>query len=157
MGLPYLDDEFLNLVLGTRIADRRGEEIHCHLIRQHCQALMRVPNSNHGAPLDASRWRRLVTEKSHALFRKLRLPGFRHYHDADAWIQKVLRESVRSFLLDSRSLSRGLVNPQKLKTIIDDPSLPGRPRLLARLVTIEMWGRMFIDNELQGYELSLSA
>jgi len=157
MALPYLDDDFLDLVLGTRVADRRGEEIHYHLIRTHCPTLMKVPNSNHGAPLDASRLRRLATEKSHSLFRKLRLPGFRHYHYVDAWMQKLLRESVRSFLLDSRSLGRGLINPHKLKQIIDDPSLPGRPRLLARLVTIEMWGRMFVDNEIQGYQLSLGA
>jgi asparagine synthase (glutamine-hydrolysing) len=117
MALPYLDDDFLNFVLGTQVADRRGEAIHYHLIRAHCPALMKVPNSNHGAPLDASRLRRLATEKAHALFRKLRLPGFRHYHYVDAWMQKLLRESVRSFLLDSRSLSRGLVNPQKLKSI----------------------------------------
>lgn len=157
MALPFLDNDFLSLVLGTRIADRRGEEIHYHLIRHHCPALMKVPNSNHGAPLDASRFRRLATEKSHALFRKLRLPGFRHYHDADAWIQKVLRDSVRSCLLDPRSTSRGLLNPQHLKTIIDNPSLPGRPRLLARLVTIEMWGHLFNHRGIDTYKLDLIA
>jgi asparagine synthase (glutamine-hydrolysing) len=157
MALPYLDDGFLDLVLGTKVSDRRGEAIHYHLIQAHCPALMKVINSNHGAPLDSSHWRRLATEKAHALFRKLRLPGFRHYHYVDAWMQKLLRESVRAFLLDPRSLSRGLINPAKLKQIIEDPSQPGRSRLLVRLVAIEMWGRLFADNEIKNYQLSLSA
>jgi asparagine synthase (glutamine-hydrolysing) len=156
MALPYLDGQFLNLVLGTRVADRRGEEILYHLIRKHCPALMKVPNSNHGAPLDASRLRRLLTEKSHSLFRKLRLPGFRHYHYVDTWLKKLLRESVRSFLLEPGSTGRGLVNPNRLKQILADPGVAGRPRLLARLVTIEMWVRLFQNRELDRYELALA-
>jgi asparagine synthase (glutamine-hydrolysing) len=116
---------------------------------------MKVPNSNHGAPLDASRLRRLLTEKSHALFRKLRLPGFRHYHYVDTWLQKLLRDSVRTFLLDPRSASRGFVNADKLREILADPSVSGRPRLLARLVTMEMWLRLFHDRDLDRYTLSL--
>jgi asparagine synthase (glutamine-hydrolysing) len=155
MALPYLEDDFLDLVLTTRVVDRRDESIHHHLIHAHCPALMKVPNSNHGAPLDASRLRRLVTEKSHALFRKLRLPGFRHYHYVDTWLKQLLRSSVESLLLDRRSLERGLVSPQKLREIVADPSVPGRPRLLARLVTIEMWQQLFCDRDLDRYSLSL--
>lgn len=156
MALPYLADEFLDLVLGTRVSDRLDETIHHHLIHKHCPALMRVPNSNHGAPLNASKLRRLVTEKMHAAFRKLQVPGFRHYHNVEAWIQNSLRQSVRSFLLDSRSVKRGLLNETKLKAIIQDPNLAGRPRLLARLVTIEMWLRQFQDRESERYQLHLN-
>jgi asparagine synthase (glutamine-hydrolysing) len=116
---------------------------------------MKVPNSNHGAPLDASRLRRLVTEKSHSLARKLCLPGFRHYHYVDTWLKKLLRESVQSFLLDPQSTSRGLLHADKLQAILADTSAAGRPRLLARLVTVEMWSRLFVDRQLDQYTLSL--
>jgi asparagine synthase (glutamine-hydrolysing) len=157
MALPYLSDEFLDLVLGTRVADRRGEAIHYHLIQAHCPTLMKVPNSNHGAPLTASPLRRLATEKAHSLFRKLRLPGFRHYHYVDQWMQRLLRESVRGFLSDPRTKDRGLINHTAIDQILEDPSQPGRPRLLVRLVAIEMWARMFVDRDIEGYELSLGA
>ena len=157
MALPYLSDEFLDLVLGTRVADRRGEAIHYHLIQSHCPALMKVPNSNHGAPLTASPLRRLATEKAHSLFRKLRLPGFRHYHYVDQWMQRLLRDSVRGFLSDPRSRSRGLINETAMSQILGDPSQPGRPRLLVRLVAIEMWARMFVDRDIESYELGLGA
>jgi asparagine synthase (glutamine-hydrolysing) len=157
MALPYLDDAFLDLVLSTRVADRCSETIHYHLIRANCPALMRVANSNHGASLDATAIRRLITEKAYSLARKLRIPGFRHYHYVEKWLQTLLRDQIRAVLLDPRTERRGVFNPKRVRTLLDNPGQPGHSRLLARLTMIEMWLRLFIDKEISDYTLSLDA
>src|SRR5262249_34676970 len=86
MALPYLDGDFLELVLGTRVSDRSDSTIHHHLIRTLCPPLMRIANSNTGVPLDASRLRLAVTGKILTLLRRLRVPGFRHYHYLEVWM-----------------------------------------------------------------------
>jgi asparagine synthase (glutamine-hydrolysing) len=155
MALPYADDDFLELVLGTDVTQRRDETIHHHIIRTHCPPLMKIANSNNGAPLDASRLQRVLTEKFLILMRRLSLPGFRHYHNVENWIRNTLRESVRSLLLEPRTQSRGLYDPEALRALLDDTEAPGNSRLLARLVMLEIWSRMFIDREIESYQFSL--
>jgi asparagine synthase (glutamine-hydrolysing) len=155
MALPYADDAFLELVLGTRVADRRDSTIHHYIICRHYPPLMKIANSNNGAPLDASRLRRVLTEKFLLLMRRLGCPGFRHYHNVEVWIRKSLLESVRSLLLEPRTLQRGLYDPVHLRQILEETERPGVSKLLARLVMLEVWFRMFIDREIEGYQFDL--
>jgi asparagine synthase (glutamine-hydrolysing) len=156
MALPYADGNFLELVLGTTVADRRDATIHYHLIRKHCLDLMRIPNSNHGAPLDASRFRRVATEKFLFLMRRLGLAGFRHYHSVETWIRQSLLQSIRALLMEPRTRARGLYDATALNQLLEGPDTTAGARLLARLVMVEMWFRMFVDREVEGYQLSLT-
>jgi asparagine synthase (glutamine-hydrolysing) len=155
MAVPYADDDFLELTLGTTVTDRRDATIHHHLVRTHCPPLMKIANSNNGAPLSASWLRRELTEKFLLLMRRLSLPGFRHYHNVQTWIRNSLRESVRSLLLEQRTLDRGLYDPACLRELLDDAAPPASSRILPRLVMLEMWFRMFVDREIDNYELRL--
>jgi asparagine synthase (glutamine-hydrolysing) len=155
MAVPFVDDDFLKLILATRVEDRRDSTIHHHLIRSHCPSLMKIANSNNGAPLDASPLRRVLTEKFLAVMRRLSLPGFRHYHNVQTWIRKSLRESVRSLLLEPRSLKRGLYDPTCLQEMLSDSAPPSSSRILPRLVMLEMWFRLFVDREIDDYQLTL--
>jgi asparagine synthase (glutamine-hydrolysing) len=155
MAVPYAGDDFLELVLETKITHRRDSTIHHDLIRHHFPGLMKIANSNNGAPLDASRLRLYVTDKFQSLMRRISLPGFRHYHNVESWIRTKVRESVRQLLMESRTRQRGLFDPKALKQVLDDTGRPGNSRLLARLVMIEMWLRMFVDREVEKYEFDL--
>lgn len=157
MAVPFADDEFLELVLGTRVAERRDSTIHHDLIGHFFPTLLKTTNSNTGAPLDASRLRLYVADKFQAVMRRLNLPGFRHYHNVEKWIANSLRESVRTLLLEQRTLKRGIYEPDALKQVIDQSERPGNSRLLARLVMIEMWFRLFVDREVESYELQIDS
>jgi len=154
MGLPYLDYTFMSLVLATDARERCGAAIHHAIIRRTAPALMKVPNSNTGAPLDASPLRLALTDKFNSLMRRLQLPGFRHYHYMEQWIKNFLAEQVRAILLDERTLSRGLYDRGYLTQLVDrsrgDASMS---RLLNLIVNLEIWFRLFCDGEaLSGHE-----
>jgi asparagine synthase (glutamine-hydrolysing) len=148
MALPYLDYRFLSEVLATEVSARRGQAIHRAIIQRFCPALLKVANSNTGAPVDASPLRTALSDKLNTLGRKLRLPGFRHYHYMEAWIRDYLAEEVRAIVLDRRTLDRGLFDRDYLGQLVDqargDASLS---RLLNLIVNLEIWCRLFLDGE----------
>jgi asparagine synthase (glutamine-hydrolysing) len=148
MALPYLDYRFLSEVLATSVAERSGSAVHLAIVRRFCPRLMRVPNSNTGAPLDASPLRAALSDKLNSLLRKVRFPGFRHYHYMEVWIRDYLAEQVRALVLDKRTLDRGLFGREYLKELVEkargDASLS---RLLNLIVNVEIWCRLFLDGE----------
>ena len=148
MALPYLDYKFLSEVLATDVSQRCGPAIHLAIVRRYCAPLMKVPNSNTGAPLDASPLRAALSDKLNTLLRKLRFPGFRHYHYMEVWIRDYLAEQVRALILDRRTLDRGLFDREYLKELVEkargDASLS---RLLNLIVNLEIWCRLFLDGE----------
>jgi asparagine synthase (glutamine-hydrolysing) len=148
MALPYLDYRFLSEVLATEVSQRCESATHLAIVRRYCPLLMRVPNSNTGAPLDASPLRAALSDKFNTLLRKLRFPGFRHYHYMEVWIRDYLAEQVRALILDHRTLDRGFFGRDYLKELVEkargDASLS---RLLILIVNLEIWCRLFLDGE----------
>jgi asparagine synthase (glutamine-hydrolysing) len=148
MALPYLDYRFLSEVLATAVSERCGPAIHLEIVRRYCPRLMKVPNSNTGAPLDASRLRQALSDKLNTLLRKVRFPGFRHYHYMEVWIRDYLAAEVRALILDERTLGRGLFGRDYLTDLVErargDASLS---RLLNLIVNLEIWCRLFLDGE----------
>jgi asparagine synthase (glutamine-hydrolysing) len=70
------------------------------------------------------------------------------YDPYDEWSRKEFKPLIKSILLDERTLSRNLYNPQEIKRIVSH-HMSGRRNLeeiIYLLFTFEMWHRLFIDN-----------
>jgi asparagine synthase (glutamine-hydrolysing) len=117
-------------------------------MRKLAPALLRIGNSNTGAPVDASPLRLYVTDKANTLFRRLGVPGFRHYHYMDEWLQGFLAGQVRAIVLDERTLARGVFPRAYLTEVVasarDDRRLS---RLVNFVMNVEVWCRLFLDGE----------
>jgi asparagine synthase (glutamine-hydrolysing) len=148
MALPFVDYRVLDLALGTRVQDRCDAETHIAIMRRCAPALLRIGNSNTGAPVDASRLRVLVTDKANTLLKRLRVPGFRHYHYMEQWLNGFLAEQVRAIVLDERTLSRGVFPRRALTGLMDRArGDTGMSRLVNFVMNVEIWCRLFLDGE----------
>jgi asparagine synthase (glutamine-hydrolysing) len=65
------------------------------------------------------------------------------------WFQGPLRDFVRGILLDERALARGYFKPEVLARLVDDHLLGrvDRGRSLWTLLSLEIWHRLFVDDD----------
>ncbi|MBW1925293.1 MAG: hypothetical protein JRJ35_17745 [Deltaproteobacteria bacterium] len=147
--LPYLDEAFLEVLLRLPLNQRWSGELQVEVVRRCMPALLRIPNSNTGAPLDAGRLRLFVTDKFNSLAKRLSLPGFRHYTEFDHWQRKYFREAMERILFDERTLSRGLYRPEGIREVFElhISSKRNYAHLLGTMVALEIWQREFLDGE----------
>jgi asparagine synthase (glutamine-hydrolysing) len=139
--LPFLDEDFLHALLGTPAALRDGTAIHRAITRTNNPALLRVRNSNTGAPANAGPIAEKIFDKFNTLFRRLNVPGYRHYHNFSDWMGRMLLTSVETVLLDPKSLRRGLWREQTLRRLIGDTraGTADHAYLLQVLLLLELW------------------
>ncbi len=145
--LPFLDEDFLKALFKLPIRKRYKGEIHVEIVKTYMPALIKVPNSNTGAPLDAGKWRLWFIDKFNSLLKKLSVPGFRHYTEFDKWQRKYFREAIEKILFEKKTLGRGLYEPSRLKEILES-HLSGRKnyaRFLGTAVGLELWFREYLD------------
>jgi asparagine synthase (glutamine-hydrolysing) len=148
MAVPFIDYALLDLVLATRVHDRRDVALHVAILRRLSPRMLRIGNSNTGAPVDASPLRLYVTDKVNTLLKRLRVPGFRHYHYMDEWLQGFLAEQVRAVILDPRTLARGVFPRDVLTALVDRARRDrGLSRLVNFVMNVEIWCRLFVDGE----------
>lgn len=141
--LPYLDRRFLKVLLAAPPAWRDGTEIHRRLISAGIPQLSKIRNSNTGAPADASPRTEYVLDKFNSLLKHLNIPGFRHYHNFDAWMRSMLLQSVESELLGSGAKTQGFIQRTALTKLIRDTrnGTDDRGYLLQILLILELWQR----------------
>jgi len=145
--MPYLDVAYMENLLALPVRMRNAGEIHVALIKRCMPGLMKIPNSNTGAPLDAGRLRLLITDKFNSLMKRLSVKGYRHYTEFQDWHRKGFRDSSRQIIFDERTESRGLYHMDYLKQAFDAHA-SGRKdygHLLGTIVGIELWFRAFVD------------
>ena len=145
--MPYLDEDFVHNLLKLPVKYRNTGEVHIELIKQCMTGLVKIPNSNTGAPLDASPSRLWVTDKFNSLMKRLSITGFRHYTEYQKWHRKEFREASQRILFGDRAASRNLYNMDVLKSIFEI-HLSGKKNyghLLGTMVGIELWFRNFVD------------
>jgi asparagine synthase (glutamine-hydrolysing) len=71
------------------------------------------------------------------------------YDPYDEWSRKEFKPLIEGILLDKRTLSRNLYNPQEIKRIVSQ-HMSGRrnfEEIIYLLFTFEMWYRLFLDKE----------
>jgi asparagine synthase (glutamine-hydrolysing) len=141
--LPFLDDEFVALLLRAPAAWRDGFEIHRALTARYNPKLLRVRNSNTGAPADAGPLVEAALDKLNTVLRRLNVHGYRHYHQFDAWMRAQLLEHVGSVLLDRRALERGIYEERMLRRVIEQTRSGNANHsfLLLVLLIVEIWQR----------------
>ena len=141
--LPFMDREFLRTLLGAPPEWRDSTDIHRRITASGIAALGRVRDSNTGAPADASPWALRALEKANVVFRRLGVPGFRHYHNFDGWMRTSLLDSVESELMSSTARIRSFVPAATTGALLAD-TRAGRADhsyLLQVLVILELWQR----------------
>jgi len=141
--LPFLDSEFMALLLRAPAEWRDGVEIHRALMSRGNARLLKVRNSNTGAPGNAGPLVEMALDKLNTLLRRLNVYGYRHYHQFDAWMRAQLLTHVEAVLLERRALERGLFREAVLRRLIDDTKSGAKDRsfLLLVLLIVELWQR----------------
>ncbi|HSF43341.1 MAG TPA: asparagine synthase-related protein [Thermoanaerobaculia bacterium] len=145
--MPFLDEDFLDLALKLPLERRSRGEVQRLLVRRFMPALLGISDSNTGAPLNAGRLGRFLASGLDAAWRRLRLPGYRHYVELERWQRGPLRAAIERILFDERTLSRGFYRPEGLRKVFDD-HMAGRrchTNLLCTILELELFHRAFAD------------
>jgi len=139
--MPFVDTEFLRTLFRGRAMWRADTRIHQAITRASNPALLKIRNSNTGAPAGAGKLVEFVADKFNSLFKRLNLYGYRHYHSFNAWMQKTLLESVEEILLDPSALARGIYREDGLRRLISETrsGLADHAYLFQILLLIELW------------------
>jgi asparagine synthase (glutamine-hydrolysing) len=148
--LPYIDENFLKYLLLLPVNERNRGEIHRRLIQKCKPELIKIPDSNTGAPLDAGPAKLFLKDKFNSLMKKLSVRGFRHYTEFQNWHRKGFKESSQQIIFNDKTESRGLYNMDYLKSVFN-LHISGEKdyaHLLGTIVGIELWYRQFVDNNL---------
>jgi asparagine synthase (glutamine-hydrolysing) len=141
--LPFVDAAFMHVLLRGRSRWRDDTRLHRALTSAGSARLLRVRNSNTGAPGNAGPMVEFGFDKMNTLFKRLNVPGYRHYHNFQAWMQQQLFASVETVLLSPASLDRGILREDRLRAMVDD-TRTGRADysyLLQVLLILELWQR----------------
>jgi len=145
--LPYFDLQYLKLLLAMPIAKRFRGDVQHHIVR-HCQPkLVKVPDSNTGAPLDATLFQLYVQDKFNSLLRKISFPGYRHYTEYSSWQRKYFKKNMAGILFSDYACQRNIYNPTEFETLYKD-HMSGKidaGAFLGTAVGIELWCRQFFD------------
>jgi asparagine synthase (glutamine-hydrolysing) len=141
--LPFLDAQFLKVLLAAPSEWRDSTEIHQKLTGAGFPALLKIRNSNTGAPANASRAAEFVLDKCNTLLKRLNVRGFRHYHNFDAWMRTMLLQSVELELLSPGAKVQAFVSKSTLTNLIRDTreGAADHSYLLQILLILELWQR----------------
>jgi asparagine synthase (glutamine-hydrolysing) len=145
--LPYVDECFIANLLKLPVHKRYTGEIHHLLVRKCMPALLKIPNSNTGAPMDAGLLRLFVTDKFNSLMKRLSIKGFRHYTEFQKWHRQAFRDASEGIIFGERARQRQLYDMAFLRTVFDS-HMSGKKdygHLLGTITGLELWHRMFVD------------
>lgn len=145
--MPYVDEIYLDRLLKLPVAQRNRGEVHHRLVNQCMPALVKVPDSNTGAPLDAGPVRLFITDKFHSLMKRLSVKGFRHYTEFQKWHREGFSRSSQEIIFSDRTASRNMYNMDYMAGIFES-HITGQKdyaHLLGTIVGLELWFRCFAD------------
>lgn len=145
--MPYVDETYIRQLLKLPLQSRYDGQIHFELIKKCMPQLVKIPNSNTGAPLDAGKTRLFVTDKFNSVMKRLSITGFRHYTEFNKWHREGFKESIRKILFNGQLADRGLYNIDHLKYLYEQ-HLSGEKNygaFIGTVVGLELWQRSFSD------------
>ena len=147
--MPFVSMSFLKVLLALPIAERYSGEIHHKLVKKCMPELLKIRNSNTGAPMDAGDVRLFLTDKFNAIMKKMNFKGFRHYTQFQDWYRQGFREKNESIILGERIAARNIYDMDYLRKIYKN-HVDGKKdygHFIGTLIGIEMWFRLFVDQE----------
>ncbi len=141
--LPFLDASFLKVLLAAPPEWRDSTEIHLALTAMGLPALLKVRNSNTGAPARAGRVTEFVLDKVNTALKRLNVRGYRHYHNFDDWMHRMLYRAVEAELLAPGARVHGFVDRPVLERLVRESreGAAERSYLLQVLLILELWQR----------------
>ena len=147
--MPFVDEDFLRVLFRSPPRWRDKTDIHRAIIGTNAPGLLKVRNSNTGAPGDAGPVVEKLWDKANGLFRRFNLYGYRHYHSFERWMRQSLVETVEQVLLHPRCLGRGIYREAGLRRLIDETKrgTVDHAYLLQILLILELWQQ---ENEVGG-------
>jgi asparagine synthase (glutamine-hydrolysing) len=106
-------------------------------------------NANTGAKLGASNRAKLMAKLKLKVFAKLGVKGYQPYERLGLWLRRELKPTVRRLLLDDRCLSRGIFNPETVRTVVDAhfANRQNHTFLLMAMMIFELGQREFVDGD----------
>lgn len=145
--MPYTDEAYIGKLLKLPVAARNRGEFHAEFIKKCMPELIKIPDSNTGAPLDAGQLRLFVTDKFNSLMKRLSVKGFRHYTEFQKWHRDSFRENTRKIIFSEQAASRNFYDMDTLKSIFDLHISGAKDygHLLGTIVGLELWFRIFVD------------
>ena len=146
--LPFLDWDFLAVLLSAPPEWRDSTSIHQALTATGIPKLLRVRNSNSGAPADAGPRRELVFDKINTILKRLNVHGYRHYHHFDAWMRDTLLATVEAELTRPHARVESFVKRGALQELLRETrdGTADRGYLLQVILILELWMR---ENDVQ--------
>ena len=146
--MPYVDEVYIKSLLSLPVSDRNEGEIHFKLIKRCMPELIKIPNSNTGAPLGAGHVRLFITDKFNSLMKRLNVKGFRHYTEFQRWHRKAFSESSQKIIFSEQTGDRNLYNMDELRSVFKQ-HISGKNdygHLVGTIVGLELWFRSFVEN-----------
>ena len=143
--MPFADEQFLAVLFRGRSEWRDDPTIHPEIIGVNQPRLLRVRNSNTGAPGNAGPLLTAVLDKFNTIGKRLNIYGYRHYHNFHGWMQQHLITAVEQALLAPQSLARGLYHEAYLRRLLEETK-QGRADhsyLLQVLLILELWQQQY--------------
>jgi len=139
--MPFADERFLRALLAGPADWREGTEIHRAIVQRNSPRLLRVRNSNTGAPAGAGRLTEAIADRFNSVFKRLNLYGYRHYHAFDEWMKRMLLDSVERVLLHPDCLRRGIFREATLRRLIDETRTGAADHgyLFQVMLLVELW------------------
>jgi len=145
--LPYFDLEYLEVLLKLPIKKRYEGEVQQQIVSRYHPQLLKVINSNTGAPLNTNLFQRFFKDKFNSLLRRLSMPGYRHYTEFQKWQRQYFKDDMRAILFSSNARQRGIYNFAGLEKIFQAHMNKkiNAAAFLGTAVGIELWHREFFD------------
>jgi len=139
--MPFVDQAFLRALFHSPPEWRDKTDIHRAIIGGNSPALLRVRNSNTGAPCDAGPFIENLWDKINSLLKRMNIYGYRHYHSFERCMKQNLLESVEKVLLHPASLTRGIFREASLRRLIGETKhgVADHAYLLQILLILEFW------------------
>ena len=155
--LPFMDAEFVNLLLAAPPEWKRGDAIQAHILRRHRPEFLKVVNANTGAPLGAGPLRQRFSTLRMKVFAKLGVPGYEPYERLGLWLRRELRPLVGELLLSDRCLDRGLFCADTVREVVRNhfEHRKNHTALVLAMMIFEAGQREFIDGD--GYSPPLDS
>jgi asparagine synthase (glutamine-hydrolysing) len=145
--LPYIDEAYIGSLLKLPVKYRNEGEIHFELIKRCMPSLLRIPNSNTGARLDAGPVRLFIMDKFNSVMKRLSITGYRHYTEYQKWHREGFKKSSEKIIFSDQTAARNIYNMDNLKSVFD-LHISGRKdygHLLGTIVGLELWFRKFVE------------
>jgi asparagine synthase (glutamine-hydrolysing) len=147
--LPFVDQDFLGVLFRGRSPWRDGTEIHRALVARTNRKLLKVRNSNTGAPADAGPLLTGVLGVVDGVLRRLQVRGYRHYHSFERWMEATLVQACEMVLLERRTLARGVFREKAVRELLDETKrgAGNHGYLLQAMLILELWQRENLDGQ----------